>query len=98
MRIESCTTRMCGEKVVVKGRSGFTDCGETRVNSQQGDAVCVVGLQGHNSLLPPGRTIDCELYCEQMMRLKQEVERKWPELINKRVWFFIMIMLDLTHL
>ncbi|CAH2243567.1 jg12878 [Pararge aegeria aegeria] len=38
----------------------------------------------HYDLLPPGRTIDSELYCEQLMRLKQEVERKRPELINRR--------------
>ncbi|KAL0852079.1 hypothetical protein ABMA28_000324 [Loxostege sticticalis] len=38
----------------------------------------------HYELLPPGRTIDSELYCEQLMRLKQEVERKRPELINRR--------------
>ncbi|KAL0859687.1 hypothetical protein ABMA27_010802 [Loxostege sticticalis] len=38
----------------------------------------------HYELLPPGRTIDSELYCGQLMRLKQEVERKRPELINRR--------------
>ncbi|CAH2226577.1 jg24368 [Pararge aegeria aegeria] len=38
----------------------------------------------HYELLPPGRTTDPELYCEQLMRLKQEVERKRPELINRR--------------
>ncbi|KAL0880861.1 hypothetical protein ABMA27_002044 [Loxostege sticticalis] len=38
----------------------------------------------HYELLPPGRTIDSELYSEQLMRLKQEVERKRLELINRR--------------
>ncbi|KAJ0173872.1 hypothetical protein K1T71_011021 [Dendrolimus kikuchii] len=38
----------------------------------------------HYELLPPGRTIDSELYCEQLTRLKQKVERKRPELINRR--------------
>ncbi|KAJ0174901.1 hypothetical protein K1T71_010009 [Dendrolimus kikuchii] len=38
----------------------------------------------HYELLPPGKTIDSELYCEQLMRLKQKVERKRPELINRR--------------
>ncbi|KAJ0181486.1 hypothetical protein K1T71_003571 [Dendrolimus kikuchii] len=38
----------------------------------------------HYELLPPGRTIDSELYCEQLMRLKQKVERQRPELINRR--------------
>ncbi|CAH2264972.1 jg5037 [Pararge aegeria aegeria] len=35
-------------------------------------------------LLPPDRAIDSELYCKQLMRLKQEVERKRPEIINGR--------------
>ncbi|CAH2207738.1 jg24566 [Pararge aegeria aegeria] len=36
-------------------RSGFTDCRETRVNSQQGDAVCVWVWKGiiHYKLLIP---------------------------------------------
>ncbi|CAH2264878.1 jg5707 [Pararge aegeria aegeria] len=38
----------------------------------------------NHELLPPGRIIDSELYCEQLMRLKQEVERKRLELINRR--------------
>ncbi|KAJ0176797.1 hypothetical protein K1T71_007976 [Dendrolimus kikuchii] len=42
----------------------------------------------HYELLPPGRTIDSELYCEQLMRLKQKVERKRPELINRRGMVF----------
>ncbi|KAL0841534.1 hypothetical protein ABMA28_015204 [Loxostege sticticalis] len=65
----------------------ITDCGETRVNSQQGDAVCVWwDWKGfiHYELLSPGWTNDSELYCEQLMRLKLEVERKRPELINRR--------------
>ncbi|KAJ0175787.1 hypothetical protein K1T71_008946 [Dendrolimus kikuchii] len=42
----------------------------------------------HYELLPPGRTVDSELYCEQLMRLKQKVERKRPELINRRAVVF----------
>ncbi|CAH2244527.1 jg7678 [Pararge aegeria aegeria] len=38
----------------------------------------------HDELLPPGSTIDSELYYEQLMRLKQVVEGKRPELIYKR--------------
>ncbi|KAJ0182783.1 hypothetical protein K1T71_002152 [Dendrolimus kikuchii] len=52
-------------------------------------------------LLPPGRTIDSELYCEQLMRLKQKVERKRPELINRRGVVFHhdkASVIDLTHL
>ncbi|RVE49777.1 hypothetical protein evm_005507 [Chilo suppressalis] len=57
------------KKVVVKGQSGFTDSDETRVNSQQVDA-------GGPSVLNPS--------CEQLIRFMQEVERKRPELINRR--------------
>ena len=48
--------------------------------------LCVKDWKGiiHYELLQTGRTIDSELYCEQLMRLKQEVERKRPELINRR--------------
>ncbi|KAJ0174850.1 hypothetical protein K1T71_009958 [Dendrolimus kikuchii] len=43
----------------------------------------------HYELLPLGRTIDSELYCEQLMRLKQKVQRKRPELINRRGVVFL---------
>ncbi|GBP75048.1 Mariner Mos1 transposase [Eumeta japonica] len=33
-------------------------------------------------LLPSDKTINLNLYCQQLMRLKQEVEKKQPELIN----------------
>ncbi|GBP75436.1 Histone-lysine N-methyltransferase SETMAR [Eumeta japonica] len=33
----------------------------------------------HYELLPPGKTIISDLYCQQLMRLKQEVEQKRPE-------------------
>ncbi|CAH2268872.1 jg21143 [Pararge aegeria aegeria] len=42
----------------------------------------------HYELLPPGGTIDSELYCDKLMRLKQEVERKRPELSNRRGMVF----------
>ncbi|GBP57350.1 Mariner Mos1 transposase [Eumeta japonica] len=35
-------------------------------------------------LLPTGKTINSYLYCQQLMRLKQEVERKRPEVINRK--------------
>ncbi|GBP26004.1 hypothetical protein EVAR_84564_1 [Eumeta japonica] len=38
----------------------------------------------HYELLPPGKTSDSYLYCQQLMRFKQEVEKKRPESINKK--------------
>jgi len=37
----------------------------------------------HYELLP-GKTIVSDLYCEQLMRLEQSIQKKWPELINKK--------------
>ncbi|GBP31359.1 Leucine-rich repeat and calponin homology domain-containing protein 3 [Eumeta japonica] len=34
-------------------------------------------------LLSSGKTINSDLYCQQLMRLKQEVKKKRPELINR---------------
>ncbi|KAL0902444.1 hypothetical protein ABMA27_000309, partial [Loxostege sticticalis] len=70
------------EKWITYDKNVRKDYGETRVNSQQGDALVKDII--HYELLPPGRTIDSELCCEQLMRLKQEVERKRPELINRK--------------
>ncbi|GBP76075.1 hypothetical protein EVAR_46943_1 [Eumeta japonica] len=46
----------------------------------------MIELEGHyyKELLPPGKTMDSDLYCQQLMRLKQEVEKKRPELINRK--------------
>ncbi|GBP52531.1 Mariner Mos1 transposase [Eumeta japonica] len=38
----------------------------------------------HYESLPPGETIDSDLYRYQMMRLRQEVEKKRPELIKRK--------------
>ena len=35
-------------------------------------------------LLQTGQTIDSTLYCEQLMRLKQEIVKKWPEQSTER--------------
>ncbi|GBP74408.1 Histone-lysine N-methyltransferase SETMAR [Eumeta japonica] len=37
----------------------------------------------HYELLAPGKTISSNLYCQQLMRLKQEVEKKRSKLINR---------------
>ena len=38
----------------------------------------------HYELLPLGQTINSILYCEQLERLRQAMERKRPELINRK--------------
>ncbi|GBP38736.1 Histone-lysine N-methyltransferase SETMAR [Eumeta japonica] len=38
----------------------------------------------HYELLPPGKIISSDLYCQQLMRLKQEVEKKRLKLINRK--------------
>jgi len=38
----------------------------------------------HYELLLSNQTINSELYCEQLQRLQQAIERKRPELINRR--------------
>ncbi|XP_032688366.1 histone-lysine N-methyltransferase SETMAR-like [Odontomachus brunneus] len=38
----------------------------------------------HYELLPPGQTINSELYCEQLESLQQAIERKQQKLINRK--------------
>ncbi|GFW43576.1 histone-lysine N-methyltransferase SETMAR-like [Trichonephila clavipes] len=37
-----------------------------------------------HELLPHGQTLNSDLYCQQLDRLKLEIDQKWPELANKR--------------
>ncbi|GBP26161.1 Mariner Mos1 transposase [Eumeta japonica] len=37
----------------------------------------------HYEFLPP-KTINSDLYCQQLMRLKQELEKKRPDSINRK--------------
>ena len=38
----------------------------------------------HYELLPSGQTIDSNLYCQQLERLRQAIEKTRPELINRK--------------
>ena len=38
----------------------------------------------HYELLEPGQTINSTLYCQQLMRLKQAIKKKRPELTNRK--------------
>ena len=56
---------------------------KTWIDEEEGDVVCVMGIV-HYELLSSNQTINSELYCEQLQRLQQAIERKRPELINRR--------------
>ncbi|GBP30135.1 hypothetical protein EVAR_94980_1 [Eumeta japonica] len=49
----------------------------------------------HYDLLTPGKTINSDLYCQRLMRLRQEVEKKQSKLYNSK---FTMITPDHTYL
>lgn len=38
----------------------------------------------HYELLPPGKTINSDFYCEQLDRLNQKIQKKRPELFNRK--------------
>lgn len=38
----------------------------------------------HYELLPSGKTINSDVYCQQLTRLKQAIDRKRPELANRK--------------
>ncbi|GBP82481.1 hypothetical protein EVAR_55870_1 [Eumeta japonica] len=52
----------------------------------------------HYELLSSGKIFNSDLYCLQLMRLKQEGEKQRPELINRKGVDFIMIAPDHTRL
>ena len=66
---------------MVEAWTSPTDRGKVWSDSEQTDAMCMVGLErNHYERLPPGKTIDYDLYCQQLMRLKKGVEiigRPW---------------------
>ncbi|GFX87766.1 mariner transposase [Trichonephila clavipes] len=35
-------------------------------------------------LLPHGQTLNSDIYCQQLDRLKLVIDQKWPELANRR--------------
>lgn len=37
-----------------------------------------------HELLPPSKTIDLDLNCQQLIKLKQEIDKKRPELTNRK--------------
>ncbi|GBP88584.1 hypothetical protein EVAR_68614_1 [Eumeta japonica] len=51
----------------------------------------------HYELLPPSKTINSDVYCQQLMKLKEEVEKIWLELINRKGVVFITVKLDIER-
>ncbi|KAK6044040.1 transposase [Cooperia oncophora] len=45
-------------------------------------------------LLPPNRTINSDVYIEQLTKLNNAVEEKRPEIEIEKAWYSIMIMQD----
>jgi len=71
-----------GEKAQAIAKSGLT---------RKKVMLCVCGGTGRESFtmsLSSNQTINSELYCEQLQRLQQAIERKRPELINWRAVVF----------
>jgi len=86
-----------GSPTTIQLKKSWIKKGERRKQSQNMDwrgrrccvcvcvCVCVWDWKGivHYELLSSNQTINSELYCE-LQRLQQAIERKWPELINRR--------------
>ncbi|GBP12132.1 Mariner Mos1 transposase [Eumeta japonica] len=44
-----------------------------------------LSFEGHYyEFLPQDKTINSDLYCQQLVKLKHEEKKKWPELINRK--------------
>ncbi|GFX57063.1 transposase [Trichonephila clavipes] len=55
-------------------------------SSKEGFVISLVGLQRivYFELLPPNRTINSDVYIEQLTKLHNAVEEKRPELTNRK--------------
>jgi len=67
------------KKTVVEAKWSSANGGKARIDAKKSDAVCVVGLERNRSLRATGQTIDFNLYCQQLERLCQAIERKQLE-------------------
>ncbi|GFY13916.1 hypothetical protein TNCV_1295771 [Trichonephila clavipes] len=62
---------------------------QTRTNGQQGSTV-YLGLEKNHLLgvVSAWQTLNSKFYCQQLERLKIEIDQKWTELANRRVVVF----------
>jgi len=76
------------------------DCGASEMNhhqpytkglssSKEGDVVCMVGLEGSPLLWTPfGKPNNSNKYCSQLDQLKAALDKKCPELVNRKCIIF----------
>jgi len=86
------------KKIVVEARWSSANSGKGQDWRQEKWCCVLWDWKGivHYELLPPGQTIDSNLYCQQLERLCQAIERKRSELINRKGVVF-MTTPDPTH-
>lgn len=72
----------------------FKLCGQARIDCEGGYKLFVLGLQGYiiyYKLFPSGKTLDLDLYCQELNWLKQAIDQKRPELTNRRDVVFYLV-------
>jgi len=91
----------CGTKKIL-GKTIWATINRSkgRSASEEGDAVYLVGLEGHHVLRTPStqpKIINSDKYCSQLDWLKAAIDEKRPELANRKgVWSSIRTTSDLT--
>ncbi|GFS77241.1 mariner Mos1 transposase [Trichonephila clavipes] len=80
----------CEKMIMVKVRSGSSNGGQSRTNGQEGSTVYLVELERnliYYELFPYDQTLNSDIYCQQLDRLKLTIYQKRPELANRSVMF-----------
>ncbi|GFV95108.1 hypothetical protein TNCV_3709031 [Trichonephila clavipes] len=72
----------CAKTIVVKEWRSSSSGDQTRTNGQEGSTVYLVGLDWkgiiYYELLLYGQTLNLDLYCQQLDRLKLAIDQNWP--------------------
>ncbi|GBP89734.1 Putative uncharacterized protein FLJ37770 [Eumeta japonica] len=74
MKNELPMTITC-KKIKVKRQVNSKDHSKTQINSQEVDAMCMVGSEGHYSYQPlaPDKTINPDLYCQELIDSRKKI-------------------------
>ncbi|GFU19514.1 histone-lysine N-methyltransferase SETMAR [Trichonephila clavipes] len=74
------------KRMVTEDEKGFTydNIVRKRSWSKCGEEAQTVPKPELTELLPDGRTLNSDIYCQQLNRLKLAMDQKWPELANRR--------------